>query len=359
MISKGCWRAIGSHCSTVLKRFSGGHRHLSVISLMVVGLAALVSVGCTAPEPPLRVASILWVGYQPLHLAQSLGYFPKHSVRLADFNSNTESLRAFRNGDVEVAALTLDEVLLLRAEGHDARVVLIMDYSQGADAIVGRPEIADLAGLKGRRIGVESTAAGAYLLARALEFAGLTTNDVDIVKMGAETQEQAYQTGRADAFATYEPIRTRLIRLGAKELFNSTQMPGEIVDVLAVRGTTLDTHRDAIAAILDGWFKATAYADTMPMDAAQRLAPRLSLTPEEYLQAVHGMRFPSLQENCELLAAPASPMHATVKRLHTLMIQMGLLATQNPPDRLLESGILRQLGCPSLTSHNQSRKTTG
>lgn len=332
---------VASLCAQDLRRppYSGVLRRMFGM-LMLAALTA-----CQAPEPPLRVATIQWVGYQPLHLAQNQGYFGSLPIRLADFNSNVESLRAFRNGDVEVAALTLDEVLLLNADGHDARVILIMDYSQGADAIVSRPEIPDLAGLKGKRIGVESTAAGAYLLARALESADLTSADVDIVKLGVETQEQAYRDGIVDAFATFEPVRTRLIRLGARELFNSTQMPGEIVDVLAARGELIENRPEALTALIGGWFRAVDYAATQPEAAARQVAPYLGLTSADYLHAVAGMRFPTQAENCELLDGAALQMHDTVSRLHGVMIKMGLLHMPAPPGDILDARLLRRLGC--------------
>lgn len=322
--------------------------------------AALFLSGCEAPEPPLRVATIQWIGYQPLHLAQALGYFARHPVRLADFHSNTESLRAFRNRNVEVAALTLDEVLLLRADGHDARVILILDYSEGADAIVAHPDIRDLADLRGRRIGVESTAAGAYLLARALEFGGLTTADVRLVKLGIENQVQAYREGWVDAFATFEPLRTRLLNLGARELFNSTRVPGEIVDVLVVRGELIDSHAAQLERLLDSWFQAVAYAAGQPEAAAARLAPRVELSAEEYRQAVAGMRFPTLAENCRLLSGETPQLADTVARLHAVMVKEALIDYRIPaPTGIFDDTIVRRLDCASEPAHAVTTEMDG
>ena len=305
---------------------------------------------CDAPEPPLRVATIQWIGYQPLHLARQLDYFPPGTVRLAEFGSNTESLRAFRNGNVEVAALTLDEVLLLRDDGHDARVILVMDYSQGADAIVARPGIEALSDLKGKRIGVESTAATAYLLARALEFGGLTTDDVTIVKLAAGSQERAYRENRVDALATFEPIRTRLNRLGAHDLFDSTRIPGEIVDVLVTRGDVIERAPERLEHLTEGWLRAVRYAEAQPGDTAERLAPRVSLSTAEYREAVAGMRFPSLAENCRLLGEEATPMREVATRLQSLMRHQGLLESTVVIGAVFDDRVLQQLGCSQTVS---------
>ena len=313
--------------------------------VLFLSVVVLLLGACESPQPPLRVATIQWIGYQPLHLARQLDYFPPNTVRLADFSSNTESLRAFRNGNVEVAALTLDEVLLLRDDGHDARVILIMDYSEGADAIVARPEIETLADLKGKRIGVESTAATAYLLARALEFGGLTTDDVDIVRLAAANQEAAYRENRVDALATFEPLRTRLNRLGAHDLFDSTRIPGEIVDVLVTRGDIIDDTPERLEVLLESWFEAIGYANSHPGETAALLAPRASLSENEFREAVAGMRFPSLNENCRLLGDNAASMQGVTLRLQTLMVDKGLLSGNHRPGTVFDDRVLQRLGC--------------
>lgn len=331
----------------------GGFYSLSRWPVALLACLLVVVTGCDSPKPPLRVASIQWVGYQPLHLAQDLDLFPEGRIRVADFTSNTESLRAFRNRNVEVAALTLDEVLLLRHDGHDARVILILDYSEGADAIVARPEIDDLAGLRGKRIGVESTAATAYLLARGLEFAGLSVDDVEIVKLNAGMQEQAYREGRIDAVATFEPLRTHLVNMGARELFNSTQIPGEIVDVLVTRGEIIDQREDDLVTLIDGWFRAIRHAEQRPDEAARMLAPRLGLSASEYRSAVAGMSFPSRTENCRLLADNGRAMADPLGRLHGLMTAQGLFRTATPPQNVFDDRILEALGCDTTAFHTE------
>ena len=97
----------------------------------------LYLLACTpAPDSPVVVASNDWIGYRPLYLAQQLNYFDEHTVRLLELTSASEVLRKFRNGVIQVAALTLDEALLLKQDGFDITIILVMDISAGADAIV-------------------------------------------------------------------------------------------------------------------------------------------------------------------------------------------------------------------------------
>ncbi|HDP88855.1 MAG TPA: hypothetical protein ENN42_02715 [Thioalkalivibrio sp.] len=319
----------------------GGLLRLFFVSLGLFGLAA-----CHAPEPPLRVATSQWVGYQPLHLAQGHAFLPPDRFRFTDFGSNTESLRAFRNGNVEVAALTLDEVLLLSDADHDARVILVMDYSEGADAIVARPGIARVADLRGKRVGVESTAATAYLLARALEIGGLTTADVTLVPLHAARQERAFRRGEVDALATFEPLRTRLLELGAREIFSSRQMPGEIVDVLVTRSRVIEERPEALSELLQGWFAAIGHLRRHPRDAVAAMAPRTELSTDGFLQAIAGIHFPSHAENCRLLARSGEQLSPTINRLHRIMTVQGLVFGEAPrANELFDDRPLQRLDC--------------
>ncbi|MDX5333781.1 MAG: ABC transporter substrate-binding protein [Gammaproteobacteria bacterium] len=301
---------------------------------------------CQAPEPPLRVATSQWIGYQPLHLAEEHALFPTEQIRLVSFGSNTETLRAFRNGNVEVAALTLDEALQLRDVGHDARVILVMDYSEGADSIIARPDIERLEDLRGRRVGVESTAATAYLLSRALEFGGLTADDIEVVHLHISRQEQAWLNGQVDALATYEPLRTRLLEQGARELFSSRQMPGEIVDVLVTRARVIEDRPQGLAHLIEGWFAAIDYLDDHPRDAADSMARHAGLSRQGLEQALTGIHLPSQAENCRLLAQGGEALQTTARRLYTLMQQRALVFSEHPPlEQLFDDRVLRGLNC--------------
>ena len=319
----------------------------SAVRFPLLLLLASLLAACNSPSPPLRVASIPWVGYQPLFLAQDLGLTDPRAVRLVEFSSNTESLRAFRNRDVEAAALTLDEVLLLAAEGHDLAVILVMDYSAGADTLVARPGVDDLAGLAGKRVGVESTANGAYVLSRALQIGGLRPSDVQIVKLQSSEQVNAYRQGRIDAVVTYEPLRTQLAQLGAQTIFDSRQIPGEIVDVLAVHTDAIEQRSAQIEELLRGWFAALQFQSATPLAAARRLAPRLGMQPEEYLAAISGVEFGSLEENCRALTAPAEQpgLANASRRLAAVMTANGLLDRTPDGATIPDAGPVRALGC--------------
>jgi NitT/TauT family transport system substrate-binding protein len=297
------------------------HRRLLLKTLpgLSLGLGA-----CTAPPAPLRVGAIAFAGYAFLFLAERLGRFDTAQLQLKELRSNTDALRALSTHRIEAAALTLDEVITAVQEGVSLKVIAVLDSSQGADAVMARPGITEPAQARGRRIGVEATATGGLLLGAFLAKAGLRPIDVTPVPVRLAQAAEAYRSGRVDLAITAEPWVTTLEGLGARRLFDSREMPGRIVDVLAVRSDAQDTHGSALRALLAAHFAALAAFQAQPAQMALALAPWLKLAPDQVPSAFRGLHFPSPDENRQLLA-PGGAVAAGIPALVTQMRELGLL----------------------------------
>jgi len=79
-------------------------------------------------------------------------------VQLVEYPSASEVLRAFRNQAIDGMVISMDELFGLVAEGLQPRVILVVDVSHGADAVVARPGVLSMKDLKGKRVAVESGA---------------------------------------------------------------------------------------------------------------------------------------------------------------------------------------------------------
>lgn len=295
-----------------------------IYTIILAGLCLVA--GCTKPpDPPLRVGTNVWPGYEPLYLARSLEYLPKTRVKLVEYSSASEVIRAFRHQSIEAATLTLDEVLLLVQDQLAPRVVLVMDISHGGDVILAKPELTEFAMLKGRRIGVERRAVGAYVLSRALAMHNMSTDMVQIVLLEADEHETAYLQGKVDAVVTFEPVRGKLLQAGAQVLFDSRRIPGEIVDVLVVRQSALETMPEQVRLLLAGWFKATDYMRRRPREAYTRMARRQGIDADAFARSLQGLQIPDYQENLRFLSGPGARLPATAHRLRQVMQAQGSL----------------------------------
>lgn len=261
-----------------------------------LGLAAGLS-ACQRPVQPIRVASNVWLGYEPMFLARELGFLPDSAVRLVEFPSNTASLTALVNHEVALGALTLDEFLLAREGGLDLRAVLVFDESNGADVVLGGPNVRNLAELKGKRIGVESSAVGALMLTKLLDVANLTAADVVKVEITLERHGDAFRKGLVDALVTFEPVASQLVGEGARRLLDSSRFPGLIVDVLVAHTSELIQSGQQVRQLLAAYFQALDYWQARPQDAARLMAPRLQLSPDQVVASFAGINMPDLVGN--------------------------------------------------------------
>jgi NitT/TauT family transport system substrate-binding protein len=285
----------------------------------------------------LRIGANLWTGYETLYLARDLGALEQKPIRLLDFPSGTEQVRAYRNREIEGAGLSIDQVISLAATQGDIRIIAIMDFSNGGDVILARPGLTSMRELKGKRIGVEATALGAFFLSRALELNAMTPEDVTVVSLDLGDHEAAFKAGRIDAVVTFGPARINLLKAGAIPLFDSSQIPGEIVDTLAVSTEAIATNAENLQALVTARFKALDFFSSHPADATRRMARRTQVKPEELLEAFQLLRQPSLEENVALLSQQDPSLVDSMNSLMRVMLENGLIAQKVDPASLLDA----------------------
>lgn len=307
--------------------------------------ALIFLAGCTQPpENPLRVASLPWPGYTTLHLAQSLGYFDPSRIRILNLTNASQGSNALRNGTVDAALLTIDEVLLLLQDNVDLRVVLVLDVSNGADVVMARPNITTLSNLRGKRIGVETSAIGATMFDAMLSAANMAPADVKLVSMPVNEHAAAYISNKVDAVVTFEPVRSLLINQGAHILFDSSKIPDRIFDVLAVRTEALANYRLEISSLVAAQFKALDYLARQPQDSAVRIAPYLGVRADQVLSQFAGIKLPGLGENRALLSGQKPQLATLTGEMNAKLLQHHLIKKMVNTDTLFTPEFLAPPG---------------
>jgi NitT/TauT family transport system substrate-binding protein len=197
--------------------------------------------------------------------------------------------------------------------------------------------------LKGKSVAVESSALGAFVLSRALAVNGMQASDVTVVHLESNEQPGAFEKGQVDAAVTFDPYRAQFLKAGGRTLFDSTQIPGEIVDLLAVRASVIEKQPNAVRALLTGWFGALDYMKSDPRDAARRMGIRQQTSGEQFLEALGGLHIPTRDENLKMLGGPSPELAVTGRRLMSLMVDAKLLKSEVPIESVLAPGPLTDL----------------
>jgi NitT/TauT family transport system substrate-binding protein len=303
----------------------------SRLSVVIVALlAALFAVAGVFWPPvqwtsPLTVAVGTWPGVEPIVMADELDLIPE-SVTIMEMPWPSATMRAFENGAADVAVLTLDEMLRLSERGHELRVVLVLDISKGADAIVTRPGVAGIKDLKGRRIGVSLTSMGSYMLSRALDKEGMSMADVQVVPLNVAESAGAFMEQSLDAVVTSEPFRSKVIESGGVEIFSSEEISGELVRVLAVRENVLESRLPALQELVKGHFAGLEkLREGAPPEAMEAIARREALTVERLREVLTLLHQPDRQENVILLSPGPKGLESTIQKIGQFLARKGVI----------------------------------
>ncbi|MBW0169916.1 MAG: ABC transporter substrate-binding protein [Hydrogenophaga sp.] len=310
-------------------------RSLRWLSLVV----ALGALACSEPaQPPLMVGVNTWVGYDPLVLARDREAIDALKVKVVELVSSAEAVRHLRNGLLDAAGLTLDEALRLVDSGFGVRIVALLDTSAGADMVVAAPRITSLQQLRGEAIAAEDATVATLMLERLLRKARLRQDDVTVVRMDATQHLTALLSDRVAAAVSYAPMNGPIQALGYRPIFDSREMPGQIVDVLVVRNEVLEERPEAVDALMGVWAAGLNVMQLDPQGAAASMAPGAELTPAQYQSVQQGLRFYSPAESLALLSGQPPLLAQQSSDMAQLLQELGLL--REPPNwaNLIDTG---------------------
>ncbi len=238
----------------------------------------------------IRIGIHQCTGHEHLFIAKKQGFFKQVGldVELVELSSLTEVRRAFERGKVDGMASTLIEVLeAFKYSGKIAQPVLIIDYSNGADEILGSTKINTIKELNGKKIGVESGSLSTYLVSRALEMNDIKSSEVVIMPMELHDMPTALKTGKVDAITSYPPTSVAIKKqMGVNVLFDSSTIPNEILDVIAINKEVLAKNPELQKQLLQTWKLTLDYTRNYSEEAYNILTERLMISVNDFKQAM-------------------------------------------------------------------------
>lgn len=226
-----------------------------------------------------RIAWSHYVGWEPWAFIQSSGILKKWAdrygieIEVVLINDYIESVTLFTAGKFDGVTVTnMDALTIPAVGGVDTTALIIGDFSNGNDAIVMKNGTS-VKDLKGRKVNLVELSVSHYLLARALDMNGLSEKDVKVFNTSDADIGPAFLTAENACAVTWNPI---LIKVkgspGAKQVFDSSLIPGEIIDVLAVRTDAADSLKKALVGAWYDGMKVMSSNDNKALEAMQSMA---------------------------------------------------------------------------------------
>lgn len=299
-----------------------------IVSIFFLMSMSLLFPACMKEKIPIRIGSSLWPGYEFLYLAKEKGYFDDEGVKveLFDFVSLSDSRRAFERGQIDVLAATIVEKLIITNNSFKSpQTFYVVDFSNGADVILGRKPIRSIQELKGRRVGVEPASLDLLTINLALKQNHLNLSDITLVPMAQNGMEDNFDKSLVDALCTYPPTSVRILNKGnANILFNSSQIPGYIVDVLLSDKKFINSRTEDLAKVIRCFDRALQFAKEYPDEALTVIAEHEQISVKDLRECYLGISVEGLKDQVQYFGEQGQLLKATGVALDILM-QTGVI----------------------------------
>jgi len=231
----------------------------------------LFSLSAFGQKPAFTVGWSVYAGWTPYYYMAKSGLLRKWAdkynvtIKVQRFDY-APSLDAFVAKNIDACTMTNMEALdMPAASGVPTTSIIVGDYSNGNDALLVRNGIG-LKDLSGKKMLLVQKTVSEYLFDRALTINGMrdelkkvrmvNTSDSDIA--GAFLSDNS-----ASAVVTWKPLVSQILKQkGITSLFNSSQIPGEILDLTVVRTDVLDrpdgSGQRFAKALAGAWYEMMA-----------------------------------------------------------------------------------------------------
>lgn len=273
---------------------SSAHLRSIIRPVMAMALSFVAASAFAAPAT-LKLGTVVWIGYGPFYVADSLDLFKKYNLKVTMqvFSDPALVPSALASGAIDAALLTYDQVVGQVADGKSQKVVMPIDYSNGGDAIVAAMDIKKVTDFKGKKIGFNPLSPSDFLLSYALKTNGMTDKDISPINMTPEAVPAAMASGQMPIGVTYEPSLSQIIGQGGGKkfhvVFSSKNAPGLIADVLVVDDKMIATRPADITGVIKAYLDGMAYMKAKPDEAAKIIGKAMGVTAKEVKEQLSGV----------------------------------------------------------------------
>ncbi len=323
-----------------MPRFSP--RALALIGAALLSAAAITPAAAQHERTDFKVCWSIYVGWMPWGYLQDSGLMKEWadkygiSVEIVQINDYVESINQYTAGQFDGCSMTnMDALSIPAGGGVDTTALIIGDFSNGNDGVIlkNAPTLADI---KGQNVNLVELSVSHYLLARALDSVGLTERDITVVNTSDADMVAAFATNDVTSVVTWNPLLSEiLLTPGASNVFDSSQIPGEIIDAMMVNTETRAANPDFGKALVGAWYEAMALiaSDTPEGIAAKEAMATASGTDLAGFDAQLATTEMFYAPDAAVEFAESPELKTTMDYVRTFLFDHGILGTGAPsPD---------------------------
>lgn len=252
-----------------------------ILSICLLSVTALVSVPSqAAPKKEFNVCWTIYAGWMPWGQIASSGIIDKWAakygikIHVTQLNDYIESINQYTAGQFDGCTMTnMDALTIPAAGGVDSTALILGSYSEGNDGVVLKGKGKTLKDLKGMKVYLPELSVSHYLLVRGLEKAGLQEKDVTVVNTSDADIVSAFATNGVQAAVAWNPQLSVIKNTpNTSEVFESSQVPGELIDMMVVNSAVLKDNPALGKALTGAWYEMMAQMKAGDKDALNAMA---------------------------------------------------------------------------------------
>lgn len=207
----------------------------------------------------------IYVGWMPWDYAEKNGIVKKWAdkydieIEVVRINDYIESINQFTAGKFDACMMTnMDALTIPAAGGVDTTALIVGDFSNGNDAIIVKKG-KTVKDLKGMPLNLVELSVSHYALARALDMNGMSEKDVSVINTSDADMVSIYGTGDVQGVVTWNPMVGEIMqRKDANIVFDSSSIPGEIIDMTMINTEVMKKHPEFAKALVGAWYETMA-----------------------------------------------------------------------------------------------------
>ncbi|GAA6144608.1 putative urea ABC transporter substrate-binding protein [Thalassolituus maritimus] len=290
--------------------------------LLVLSLSLFLSANTMAKDS-FSICWSIYVGWMPWAYGAEEGIVKKWAdkydieIDVVQINDYVESINQYTAGQFDACTMTnMDALTIPAAGGVDSTALIVGDFSNGNDGVVlkGADSLADI---KGQNVNLVELSVSHYLLARGLESVGMSEKDVKVVNTSDADMVAVYGTDDVTSVVTWNPLLSEIMAMPeSNKVFDSSQIPGEIIDLLVVNTETLNENPALGKALVGAWYEIMSLMSGSNKDAeaartymaqasgtdlegydAQLASTEMFYTPSEALQLANSADLKTTMKN--------------------------------------------------------------
>jgi outer membrane protein OmpA-like peptidoglycan-associated protein/ABC-type nitrate/sulfonate/bicarbonate transport system substrate-binding protein len=325
-----------------------------------------VSTSSSDDNPEVRVRVNVWVGCVGglvanggLETAPDSIFAQKGlKVSFKIIDDWTEGASALATNNVDVMLTTLDvyakDYGQFQEKGFGSHAFLMVDWSRGADGVIGKQGINSIEDLAGKSVAFAPYTPSHFLLWNGLQASGLSTEQRnEIFKNAVHTKDGIepavlFAQNKVDAAVAWDPDMSDAVdkRPGSKKIYDTRIANRLIADILVVSDRFAAKHPQTVVKFAQGWLEGVEFIKNHPERAYNVIGSvkDFNIPADLAKTMLGGVKLADYADNTSFLGSGANSDYANIFGMAQDMYrELRMIKHTSNPDESVDRRYIQQL----------------